>query len=105
MTAETHIQDIVQCMKDEAPEAWSELKMRCRYYDGAMEIKSHYRPGDDQEWVSYGGGFTLMDLCEALAEATHPDMDEPWTIFDIRIRADGSYQHEYGFGDPGIFAS
>lgn len=105
MTAETQIQNIVQFMQGEAPDGWSELKLRCRYYDDAMEIKTDYRSGDDQEWISYGGGFTLMDMCEALAEATHPDMDEPWTYFDLSVRADGSHQHAYGYGDPGIFES
>ncbi len=106
MTAEKHIEAMANIMRDEAPEGWRELKMRCRYFDDAMEIKTHYRLAGDESWTSYAGGdFTLMDICEALAEETHPGMDDAWTILELRVDSDGSHEFEFGYGDPGIFES
>ncbi len=106
MTAENRIREMVEFMQNKAPDGWRELKMRCRYFDDAMEIQTRYRLAGEDSWATYlGGDFTLMDLCEALAAETHPAMEDKWTKLDIVVGSDGSHEYQYGFGDPGIFES
>lgn len=106
MQTEDIFKRITQQLKQDTPNGWEELKLQCRTYDGAMEIVTDYKMDSTSDWKDYDcGDFELMDLCEELADATYPTMDEPWTKLLLFLKSDNSFEYEYDYGDPKIFES
>lgn len=85
-----------------APRDWTELRIRYRYYDGAMDVDTSYKSASASEWKHFDvGSFDLMDWFEAYYKSL-PPTSKPWSAVTLTVDRKQRIEAEYGYGDPGV---
>lgn len=98
------LKPVVDLVAPKAPEGWTELRIRYRYYDNAADLKTHFKTSGSEDWEYFDGGdFDVMDIFDGYRYRTHPDLEEPWSVLNLTTKRTGEMGIAFEYGDPGIF--
>jgi len=93
----------VNLILENSPNNWFELKLRYRYFDGAMDINTYYREFNSDDWLPFDvGGFELMDILDNYRKEVHSGLAKPWSSIILVVDKNNVTTVDYGFGDPDI---